>query len=368
MGVPKPVLRAFSRRRAEIEAALEERGTSGPRAAEAAALATRQAKRADVGGRRPGGGMARARSRARLRKRGDLERLLGPSRDGGARRRGMGADVRWARILDWLDVAGVDVLAARCHPGAVRAGPGRRARRRAIARSSGRSFPRLAPRGRRCCRHGGAARRSAAATGGYCPSQASELVYSTPELLALEQRLIDQAVTSRGADAGVTSSAAVAEAVAARPTLSGEQQAMVERLCLDGDGVSVVVGKAGTGKTFALGAAREAWQAAGLPVLGVAVARRAARELEQDAGIASTSVAALLGAIHNHRPTALPERCVLVVDEAGMLPTRQLAELVDAIGRGRAASSCWSATTASCPSSRRAAPSAASSTAASRSS
>ena len=45
VGVPKPVLRAFSRRRAEIQAALAERGTSGPRAAEAAALATRQAKR-----------------------------------------------------------------------------------------------------------------------------------------------------------------------------------------------------------------------------------------------------------------------------------------------------------------------------------
>ena len=101
---------------------------------------------------------------------------------------------------------------------------------------------------------------------------------------------------------------------------------MVERLCLDGDGVSVVVGKAGTGKTFALGAAREAWQAAGLPVLGVAVARRAARELEHDAGIRSTSVAALL----SDRHTPLPERCVLVVDEAGMVPTRQLAQLLDA--------------------------------------
>jgi conjugative relaxase-like TrwC/TraI family protein len=48
VGVPKPVLRAFSRRRAEIQAALAEHGTSGPRAAEAAALATRQAKRGDV--------------------------------------------------------------------------------------------------------------------------------------------------------------------------------------------------------------------------------------------------------------------------------------------------------------------------------
>ena len=44
VGVPRPVLRAFSRRRAEIEAALAERGTSGPRAAEAAALATRRMK------------------------------------------------------------------------------------------------------------------------------------------------------------------------------------------------------------------------------------------------------------------------------------------------------------------------------------
>ena len=121
---------------------------------------------------------------------------------------------------------------------------------------------------------------------------------------------------------------ALRAAVAARPTLAAEQQQMVDHLCLGGDGVSVVVGKAGTGKTFALGAAREAWQAAGLPVLGVAVARRAARELEQGAGIRSTSVAALLGELDTQR--ALPDRCVLVVDEAGMVPTRQLAQLLDA--------------------------------------
>ena len=43
-GVPRIVTRAFSRRKAEIDAALAERGTSGARAAEAAALATRRAK------------------------------------------------------------------------------------------------------------------------------------------------------------------------------------------------------------------------------------------------------------------------------------------------------------------------------------
>jgi ATP-dependent exoDNAse (exonuclease V) alpha subunit len=90
---------------------------------------------------------------------------------------------------------------------------------------------------------------------------------------------------------------------------------------------SVVIGQAGTGKTFALAAAREAWDATGVPVLGAAVARRAARELADGAGIASTSVAALLARLSSGKE-ALPHGGVLVVDEAGMLPTRALAELL----------------------------------------
>lgn len=40
------------------------------------------------------------------------------------------------------------------------------------------------------------------------------------------------------------------------------------------------VGKAGTGKTYALDAARDAWLSAGIPVTGVAQAARAALELQ----------------------------------------------------------------------------------------
>ena len=60
---PRDVMRAFSRRRAEIEAALEERGTEGARAAEAAALATRRVKGPRSKGRRSwcSGGDARLR-------------------------------------------------------------------------------------------------------------------------------------------------------------------------------------------------------------------------------------------------------------------------------------------------------------------
>ncbi len=63
----------------------------------------------------------------------------------------------------------------------------------------------------------------------------------------------------------------------------------------------------------------------GAPVRGAAVARRAATELEIDAGIPSTSVAALLAG------GPLPDRVLLVLDEAGMVGTRQLAAVVERV-------------------------------------
>jgi ATP-dependent exoDNAse (exonuclease V) alpha subunit len=108
---------------------------------------------------------------------------------------------------------------------------------------------------------------------------------------------------------------------------------MVRRLVLDGDGVAVVIGQAGTGKTFALAAARQAWEGSGYRVVGAALARRAAIELEDGAGIESTSIATLLDELRRRPWSALPRRSVLVIDEAGMVPTRALAEIVDHVDR-----------------------------------
>ena len=164
--------------------------------------------------------------------------------------------------------------------------------------------------------------------GRFVPVERADATYSTADLLRVEQRFVDRVVAGAGAAAGTVAPEQVERAVAQRPTMSAEQRAMVERLCLAGERVAVVVGRAGTGKTFALGVARAAWQDGGHAVVGTAVARRAAEELASGAGIASTSVAALLGHLESRRGS-LPERCVLVVDEAGMVPTRQLASLLD---------------------------------------
>ena len=55
----------------------------------------------------------------------------------------------------------------------------------------------------------------------------------------------------------------------ARPSLSAEQRRMVSALTGSGDGAQVVVGRAGAGKTFALDAARAAWEASGHRVIGL---------------------------------------------------------------------------------------------------
>ncbi len=98
--------------------------------------------------------------------------------------------------------------------------------------------------------------------------------------------------------------------------------------------MEVVRAPAGTGKTFALDAAREAWQASGVPVLGCALSAKAAGELRDQAAIDTTTIARLTYALdHGVR---LAQGSVLVVDEAGMVGTRDLARLLDAAEQAQA--------------------------------
>lgn len=151
--------------------------------------------------------------------------------------------------------------------------------------------------------------------------------YSTPELLRLEREVIDGARERRGSGAAVAEAPYVDAALAAWPMLSEEQVALVRSLTTSGDGVQVVRAAAGTGKTFAVAAARDAWEASGIPVYGCSVAARAALELETLTGIDSTTIARLRADLD--RGYGLERGAVLVVDEAGMAGTRAVAELAE---------------------------------------
>ena len=156
--------------------------------------------------------------------------------------------------------------------------------------------------------------------------------YSTRELLDLERSMIERA--QRGVYAGVArvDRDAVDQVLGVRPELAGEQADMVRWLTTSGRRVDVVRAGPGTGKTHALDAAREAWQSAGLRVLGTALSARAAGELEAQSGIRSATIAQLRA--DAQRGHGLPRGCVLVVDEAGMVGTRDLEALVRGAERG----------------------------------
>ncbi|MCO6178431.1 Ti-type conjugative transfer relaxase TraA [Ciceribacter sp. RN22] len=119
---------------------------------------------------------------------------------------------------------------------------------------------------------------------------------------------------------------ALARAEANGLKLSGEQAEALVHVA-DGRDLSVVVGYAGTGKSAMLGVAREAWEAAGYEVRGAALSGIAAENLESGSGISSRTIASLEHGWGQDRDL-LTSRQILVIDEAGMVGTRQLERVL----------------------------------------
>ena len=119
---------------------------------------------------------------------------------------------------------------------------------------------------------------------------------------------------------------AIASAGSGGLSLGGDQQAVVGRI-LTGSDLANVVGYAGTGKSAMLGVARDAWQRAGYRVQGAALSGIAAENLEAGSGIASRTLASLEHQWAQGREL-LTDRDVLVIDEAGMIGTRQMERVL----------------------------------------
>lgn len=119
---------------------------------------------------------------------------------------------------------------------------------------------------------------------------------------------------------------ALANASARGLELSAEQRSAFEHVT-SARGVSNVIGYAGTGKSAMLGVAREAWEAAGYQVQGAALSGIAAEGLEHGSGIGSRTLASIEHQWANDREL-LSDKHILVIDEAGMVGTRQLERVV----------------------------------------
>jgi conjugative relaxase-like TrwC/TraI family protein len=314
-GVPDETLRAFSRRRREIEARMAERGGSSRRSAEVAALESRRAKDYGV---RPAEQRDEWRERARasgleidavLRHRATPERL--------------GESSLFARVESTLTAERstfarrhvIEEIAAAHRRGAsVEKVEG--LADRFLAREHVVELGEVRPAGAR----------------GFA---SSEPLYTTREVIALEERLVKSAEIHSRRTLAVAEPAAVEAALMRDPELADEQREMVRRLTGSGEGTVCVVGRAGAGKTRALRPMREAFEAEGVGVIGASLQNTAARILDQEAGVRSTSLTRLLYEADT-QGYGLPRRGVVVVDEAAMASTRSLARLQDLAARDQA--------------------------------
>ena len=121
----------------------------------------------------------------------------------------------------------------------------------------------------------------------------------------------------------------VEEALARSPMLTEGQRAMVRRFATSGSSIDVGVGAAGTGKTTVMSIISELATQSGIPVVGTALAARTAAGFETATGISSFTLTRLLG--ETKATGGLPTGAMVVVDEAGMVGSRQLAQVSDLV-------------------------------------
>lgn len=224
-----------------------------------------------------------------------------------------------------------------------------------------------------------------------------EVRYTTREMIEIERRMLADVEAGRHDARRALAVQTVMETLSNKPELSEEQMKALWHVTTKEGSVQAVSGLAGTGKTQMLAVAREAWEREGYRVIGAALAGKAAQGLQEGAGIQSHTIAKLLKELDQgfeyepdtkrkivaefkyatwqigddtrkkmlgeyHQPTSrlahewkyatgqisrkhrdflnyrlereqyrLDEKSVLVVDEAGMIGTRAMARLVERV-------------------------------------
>ncbi len=305
--IGRPAIEHFSRRRAEIVAAMAERGVSSAAAAEVAAYRTREAKDYRVD---PDTQRAEWVARA-------AEFELTPVSIERLSRAAKAREPRPISPAD-LDAALADLEGHRSHfdRRELLCALANRLREGADGAALEREVARLVASERLIEVHRGA-------------EPLASTYYTTPRLWGMEKRFVKAAREGRNAGAAVVDAATLAAVLDRHRYLSAEQAQMVHRLTIGGERIVAVAALPGAGKTTALLAAREAWAASGYRGIGVATARSASGELA-DAGVPSTSIAALLirtRELAEQGIAPLPRGTVIVVDEASTTSTPDAAAL-----------------------------------------
>ena len=148
--------------------------------------------------------------------------------------------------------------------------------------------------------------------------------YTTRSVLEAEAHVL-RAANGLATDAGhgVDEDRRAAVLAGKYGTMSAEQ-VHAFRHCTGEEGLAVIDGQAGTGKSFTMAAIRDAYEAAGHRVIGLAPTNKVAKNLGADGFEHAKTVHSELFGLNNGR-TSWDPKTVVMVDEAAMLDTKLYA-------------------------------------------
>jgi len=167
---------------------------------------------------------------------------------------------------------------------------------------------------------------------GYIVSLKNGLL-TTPDMVNIEMGIMDRVermVSQKGYF--VDSNRSIKESFDAgkgKFPFSEEQQIAINT-ATDSSALAVIQGRAGVGKSTMLAAVRESYEREGFKVQGIALAGVAAQNLQKESGIESQTIASWLP------HTELDNKTVVIIDEAGMVGSKQMADVMQKVEEQKA--------------------------------
>ena len=155
--------------------------------------------------------------------------------------------------------------------------------------------------------------------------------YTTTEMVETEQAVLDSAIARVDTQAAVIPTVQVDAFIARQDGIKADQAAAITQIATSGNGLDVLQAHAGTGKTWTLGRINDLYNEAGHHVIGLAAARTAVAEMTNE-GIDSYTIAQLNHDLSRSQ-SDLPANCVVLIDEAAMISTRDFAQLLPDLER-----------------------------------
>jgi len=150
--------------------------------------------------------------------------------------------------------------------------------------------------------------------------------FTTRGVRAAETKALEYAAALATSHRHQLGARAAAAALAKCPTMRDEQRRAFEHATTDA-ALAIIDGKAGTGKSYTMGAIRAAYKGDGCRVVGLAPTNAVAQDMQRDGFTEARTIHSALFALKNARDK-WDRKTVVMVDEAAMIGTKIMGELL----------------------------------------